>query len=229
MAKRFSKQIIPLDELHLSCLPKATQNAFRYATTVPLFSSGGWYLAGGTALALQVGHRQSVDLDFFTTKTSFNQRATELALTKTEYWETTHQEKGTLFGLFKKAKMSFIAYPFFVPKQSPGWYGNVRILQPTDIAVMKVIAISQRGRKRDFFDLYWCVKNLESLEQIMRRLNTQYPTVTHNYHHIIKSLVYFADAEADPTPRLMFRANWKEVKRFFQNEASELVKKLVLE
>ncbi len=226
MAKRFSKQIIPLDELHLSCLPKATQNAFRYATTVPLFSSGGWYLAGGTALALQVGHRQSVDLDFFTTKTSFNQRATELALTKTEYWETTHQEKGTLFGLFKKAKMSFIAYPFFIPSKQVFVCGTVRILQPSDIAVMKIIAVSQRGRKRDFLDLYWYCTNRESLRDVILRIFHQYPK-RHDSAHILKSLTYFEDAESDPMPTIFFKATWAGVKAFFRREVPSIARSIL--
>ena len=213
---------------HTEILPGNAKKALDLLAQQKWLKNTEWYLAGGTALALHVGNRQSVDLDFFLPKNDFRIAAV-LKHFDGMNWETSVAKEGTIYGKLLGAKVSFIAYPFFVPKQSPGWYGNVRILQPTDIAVMKVIAISQRGRKRDFFDLYWCVKNLESLEQIMRRLNTQYPTVTHNYHHIIKSLVYFADAEADPTPRLMFRANWKEVKRFFQNEASELVKKLVLE
>ena len=83
---------------------------------------------------------------------------------------------------------------------------------------MKVITISQRGRKRDFIDLYWCAKNIEPLYEIIMRLKTQYPTVSHNYHHILKSLVYFPDAENDPMPSLYFDVSWTAVKIFFQKE-----------
>lgn len=62
--------------------------------------------------------------------------------------------KNTVYGELFSAKISFIAYPFFVPKQKVAEYGSVRILSPLDISVMKIVAISQRGRKRDFFDLY---------------------------------------------------------------------------
>ena len=92
--------------------------------------------------------------------------------------------------------------------------------------MMKIIAISQRGRKRDFFDLYWCAKNIESLEQAMLRLDEQYPTVRHNYHHIIKSLDYFDDAENDPAPKIFFKASWKEVKNFFRKEAVALIRQI---
>ena len=90
--------------------------------------------------------------------------------------------------------------------------------------VMKILAVSQRGKKRDFFDLYWCAKNLEPLENIIRRLKTQYPSVAHDYHHILKSLMYFADAENDPEPVIFFKANWPGVKRFFRKEIPRITK-----
>lgn len=64
---------------------------------------------------------------------------------------------------------------------------------------MKVIAISQRGTKRDFVDLYWYCRNQEPLIDILHRLAKSYPSVGHDYHHILKSMIYFADA--DPTPQ----------------------------
>lgn len=93
---------------------------------------------------------------------------------------------------------------------------------------MKIVAISQRGRKRNFFDLYWCAKNIESLEMIIQRLPDQYPTVAHNYHHILKSLVYFDDAEGDPEPEIYFGVDWKTVKGFFNKEIPKITKNLVL-
>jgi len=93
---------------------------------------------------------------------------------------------------------------------------------------MKVIAISQRGRKRDFFDLYWCAKNLEPLEKLIGRLKTQYPSVAHDYHHILKSLVYFHDAENDPEPMIYFKASWKEVKNFFKKEIPIITQKMII-
>ncbi len=215
-----------MDELHLSCLPKATQKAFQCATTLPLFSTSPWYLAGGTALALQVGHRQSVDLDFFTTKAVFNQRSTELALTETKSWETTRQDQGTLFGLLKKAKMSLIAYPFFLPSKNVLTCGTVRVLHPSDIAVMKIIAVSQRGRKRDFLDLYWYCMNRESLKDVIIRIFHQYPQ-RHDSAHIIKSLMYFVDAESDPMPTIFFKATWTGIKAFFRREVPKLARSLL--
>ena len=92
---------------------------------------------------------------------------------------------------------------------------------------MKITAISQRGRKRDFFDLYWCAKNIEPLENIIKKLPAQYPAVAHDYHHILKSMVYFEDAESDPEPEINFDANWKKVKNFFIKEIPIIADKLI--
>ncbi len=101
------------------------------------------------------------------------------------------------------------------------------MLDSYDIAVMKIIAISQRSRKRDFIDLYWLCKNQEPVSDILQRLPEQYPTVAHDYHHIIKSLTYFADAEGEPMPKCFFKASWPEIKRFFAREATQAARKLL--
>lgn len=92
---------------------------------------------------------------------------------------------------------------------------------------MKVIAVSQRGRKRDFFDLYWCAHNIESLENLIKRLKAQYPSVAHDYHHILKSLVYFDDAENDPEPEINFPIDWERVKEFFRQEVPVITRRLI--
>lgn len=92
---------------------------------------------------------------------------------------------------------------------------------------MKIVAISQRGRKRDFVDLYWYCLNREPLADIIRRAARQYPGQEHNLPHIIKSLVYFADAERDPMPRLFFKADWRTIKTYFQREAPKVAREFL--
>ncbi len=208
-------------------LPRATKKALDFLSSQKWLGNSNWYLAGGTALALSTGLRKSVDLDFFTPVPKFTTESVMVNFNKDVNWETTFEEPNTLYGSLYKAKVSFIAYPFFVPKQKMLNYGNVKILQALDIAVMKIIAISQRGRKRDFFDLYWCAKNIEPLESLIKRLKVQYPSVAHDYHHILKSLTYFDDAESDPAPVLNLDVSWSEVKKYFQKEVPQIVKKLI--
>ena len=194
MGARLATTQVALDGFRLNVLPSATRKAFVRCADFSFLPCRQWYLAGGTALALQAGHRQSVDLDFFTPKGEFRETALERALFNTGAWATSFRQEGTLYGTFEGAKMSFIAYPFFQPSQERVCYKNICLLTPPDIAAMKIIAISQRGRKRDFIDLYWYCKNREALEDVVRRAVRQYPGQEHNSVHILKSIAYFADA-----------------------------------
>lgn len=214
-------------EWHFETLPKETRRALDFLSKESWLKIGKWYLAGGTALALQVGNRKSLDLDFFIEEKDFDEKKLITRFLSNKDWETEVEEKNTVYGQLLGAKVSFIAYPFFVPKQKPLWYENIRVLDKIDIAVMKITAISQRGKKRDFFDLYWCAENLEPLEEIIKRLKVQYPSVAHNYHHILKSLVYFEDAESDPDPEIYFDADWGKVKRFFTKEIPIIADRLI--
>ena len=208
---------------HLAILPRATRRALDFVSRKRWLKKTRWYLAGGTALALQAGHRSSYDLDFFLPAADFA-AGKLLHYFKEAKWETDVVKEGTVYGRLLGAKVSFIAYPFFKPKEEPHWYENVRVLNERDIAVMKIIAISQRGKKRDFVDLYWYSKHREPLEQVLRRLPEQYPTVAHDYYHILKALRYFADAEGDQMPAIHFLVTWNEVKRFFEAEVPRMMK-----
>ena len=216
----------PIFSLHVDALPSATRRAFEYLSSAQFLKQPGWYLAGGTALALQVGHRQSVDLDFFRDR-PFQEERVERNLFETGTWVTNLRSSGTLYGEFMGAKASFITYPFFKPSRTRVHYGTISILTPADIAAMKIIAISQRGKKRDFIDLFWYCANEASLEEVMRSAIAQYPDKKHNIPHFFKSLVYFTDAESDPLPKLFFKADWKTVKAYFKREVPIIAKKLL--
>lgn len=212
---------------HLDILPRKTKKALDFLSQEKWLQESKWYLAGDTALALQAGHRKSIDLDFFTKESSFD--ITELLneLSHSPGWNMTVNRKNTIYGELLGAKISFIAYPFFIPVHEKIQYSLIPVLQPKDIAVMKIVAISQRGKKRDFFDLYWCAHNVEPLEQTIKKLKKQYPAVAHDYHHILKSLVYFEDAESDPDPEIFFKADWKGVKNFFKKEIPRITVEII--
>lgn len=196
-------------------IPVTTRKAFDFLSKQSWLKEQGWYLAGGTALTLEVDHRVSVDLDFFTPRKGIDSDLNFITRALSPDWITTNQKQDTLYGELNKTKISFIAYPYFVPKQPFITHGFINILDSQDIAVMKIIAISQRGKKRDFFDLYWYINNRESLIEVLERVKIQYPDTQHNYHHIIKSLTYFEEAEEDPMPQIFFDATWDQVKKHF--------------
>ena len=212
---------------HYETLPRQTKKALDFLYKEEWLNKSNWYLAGGTALALQAGHRKSVDLDFFSEDRNFDEKKLLANFAENSNLEIEVEEKNTIYAKLFGAKVSFIAYPFFIPKQEPLRHGTIRVLDRIDIGVMKITAISQRGRKRDFFDLYWCAHNVEPLENIIKRLKVQYPMVAHDYHHILKSMVYFEDAESDPEPEICFPADWKKVKKFFIKEIPTIAVKIM--
>ena len=227
--KTTSNEVKPMnDSLCFETLPRQTKKVLDFLAKEKWIEKPEWYLADGTALALLAGHRKSYDLDFFTRWADFDKIDFLKNFTGNKNWKTIFDRKNTIYGKLFGSKVSFIAYPFFVPKQKMLQYGTIKILAGIDIAVMKIIAISQRDRKRDFFDLYWRVNNLESLEKIIKRLKTQYPSVAHNYHHILKNLVYFEDVESDPSPEINFKASWQKVKKYFKKEIVKITKNIIL-
>lgn len=214
-------------DLHLDVLPPKTQEAFKACVNFP-FIEKDWYLAGGTALALQVGHRSSEDLDFFTPEKDFDKELVERLISGIGTWETTQTERGTLYGNLEGASVSFIAYPFHRPSGERISCGAINMLVPHDIMAMKIVAISQRGKKRDFVDMYWYLTvHGGSLSATIGRTLEQFPDRQHNLAHFIKSLTYFEDAENDPMPRLHFDADWETIKKYFQKEVPPVAKELL--
>lgn len=212
-------------KLNFTHVPPQTKQAFDVLSKQSWLKKQNWYLAGGTALTLQCNHRTSVDLDFFNPKKEVDLVLTVKALSPD--WVTTNRSEGTLYGELKNAKVSFISYPFFVPQGPFISHGFINILDVRDIAVMKIITISQRGKKRDFFDLYWYVTRQEPLVDVIKRVEIQFPKLQHNYHHIIKSFTYFEEAEEDPDPQIFFDATWEQVKKYFLSIVPDVADKLL--
>lgn len=101
------------------------------------------------------------------------------------------------------------------------------MILPSDIAAMKIIAISQRGRKRDFVDLYWRCINREPVSKTIIRAIEGYPSQKNNVNHILRSLVYFDDADQDPMPKIFFKATWREIKEYFRREIPRITKEFL--
>lgn len=179
------------------------------------------YLAGGTACALQLGHRVSLDLDFFTEK----EFPTEIVLEKLEKlpgFKLDETSKWTILGSFPKVKFSYFYYRYPRIKKTIA-FSQINIASLEDIAAMKIDAICSRGTKRDFIDLYFLTKEF-SLKQILKFYDQKYGKLANNIVHIIRSLDYFADAELQKDPKMLIPVSWEEVKKFFQSEVIRLAK-----
>lgn len=178
------------------------------------------YLAGGTAVALQVGHRISVDFDFFTTK-DFVPKIFSAKLSMLGPWNEEQANKGTVLGKFEGIRFSLFVYkyPLLFP---PLKYRSLNIADVRDIAAMKIDAIATRGLKRDFIDLYFMCKFGYKLAEILNFYDKKYKNLASNLIHIQKSLVFFNDAEPDEMPNMTKPTKWQNVKKYFESEVKKL-------
>jgi len=182
------------------------------------------YLAGGTGCALHLGHRVSYDLDFFTPE-KFSALSFAKKLTRIKIFELERTEWGTVLGRFDKIKFSlfYYSYPLLYP---PRGFKKIKIADLRDIAAMKISAISERGTKRDFIDLYAICQKIP-LEKTLFLYNQKYGTLSNNLFHLFKSLTYFEDADEDVMPKMLVSISWSEVKNFFKEESKNLGKKMI--
>lgn len=183
----------------------------------------GTYLAGGSALALHLGHRLSIDFDFFT-PVSFSTIQVLKRLKEKGEFITQTAIADTLLGTFNKIKLSLFSYqyPLLFP---PGEFLGVKIADPRDIGAMKIAAIMDRGTKKDFIDIYCLSKNGISLEKCLEIYDKKYKVLGNNLYSIVTSLSYFVDAENSEMPIMLDKITWSEIKDFFEKEAVRLGKK----
>lgn len=168
-------------------------------------------LAGGTALALRLGHRISVDLDFFTHST-FDSNVLLEQLEDQFETENSSASRNSL-SLFIKShrssvKVDFVRhnYPLLAPIES---VEGVRLFSLKDIAAMKLNAIANRGAKKDFYDVHALLSHF-SLNDLLRFFEEKYQR--RNSFTVIKSLTYFEDADMDPEPISLLDISWETIK-----------------
>lgn len=168
-----------------------------------------FYLSGGTALSLQLGHRESEDLDFFT-KTSFDPQKLHSKLVGFGNLEQTELAEGTVNTFLNGVKLQFLEYPYNLIAPTIEWQ-KIQLSSIEDIACTKLQTIGMRGSKKDFIDLYFLL-NRYTLHELFKLMEKKYQKINYSKTHIMKSLVYFEDAEQQPVPRMHKRVNWDEVK-----------------
>ena len=180
-----------------------------------------FYLAGGTALALQFGHRISIDLDFFCAD-SFSTSLLIEKLKAIGKLKVEDQSERTLNGSLDGVKISFFYYQYKLNFPTIEYKG-INLADERDIAGMKIVAISDRGTKKDFVDLYVLLKKY-SLETILEFFNEKYKDCNYNIVHISKSLTYFFDADQNPDPEMLIKYHWKEIKKYITSIIDQYMK-----
>ena len=176
---------------------------------------GDAYLAGGTGLALQFGHRRSLDLDFFV-RELFDEDGLLQRIQVLPGFALVAKSPHTLHATIHETKVSFLGYVYPLLFPAAPFLG-VPVADTRDIACMKMSAIASRGSKRDFVDLYEACRRFD-LADLLNLFARKFAATRYNRIHLLKSLVYFADAEKDPLPHMLTPLDWAEVKRFFLRE-----------
>lgn len=178
-----------------------------------------YYLAGGTVVALYLGHRISYDLDFFSNSPLEPlQIAQELG--KLGKLQTDQNDPGTFLGMLDDVKISFFRYlyPMVEPEKS---YDGVRIASLMDTGCMKLEAISSRGIMRDFVDMYLISQKL-GLENVLAAARIKFAKTNYSETHFLRSLTYFEDADTANPPNMLIDWNWEDIKRYFEIEVKRL-------
>lgn len=199
-----------IDQNRKNVLKKVTDN----------ISISKYYMAGGTALALQNGTRESFDFDFFVQE-EFDTKILLNELEKLGNVKVTYMSNDTLHCILDEVQLTFLYFtnPLIKDLLKADNYNNLYLASIIDIATMRLIAISQRGTKKDFFDLYnICTKYNYSLKDIFNFLEVKYSKDKLNYFHILKSVVYFEDAEDEVLPKTYIEYNWEDIKSFFKKQ-----------
>lgn len=166
-------------------------------------------LVGGTALALQLGNRKSIDLDLFS-NTDFASKDLLTSLLKDYQIVVNNQLPQTLITTINHVKVDFIKfhYPFIRPFLV---LENIRMASLEDIAAMKLDAITGRGSKKDFYDLFFLLQHY-SIDELFSFYTEKYPHQT--TFHVARSLTYFDDAEIQPNPIVFDKTiTWETVKK----------------
>ena len=185
-----------------------------------------FYLVGGTALALQTGHRDSIDFDFFCQEDINTQKLFEKVkeVFKGQKVLKTQDERNTLTVLIDKTiEISFFSYKYDLVGElveEP----NLKLASVLDIGCMKLSAITSRGISKDYIDLYYILQDID-LSYLLDKSAEKFPDLDRNL--ILKSLVYFNDVEMEP---IKFKHNkdidFEKVKIFLRKKVLEVTREL---
>ncbi len=214
-----------MTDIAWSALAPNTRRVFDALAALPI--PPGFYLAGGTALALQLGHRISYDLDFFSTTNPLGM--TERALLAHQLQNIKpatikHEQDEQLYATIMGVEVSFIYqhHPLLLPMIE---VGGLPLASAADIGLMKLSAIKDRGTRRDFVDLY-CLRKLAPFKTLFELLPQKYFDRPDFTVHLAYALQYFTDAENDTRELQMLQpVKWIDVKKYC-TEGSNLLSKI---
>lgn len=187
----------------------------KYISKSKIFKN--FVLVGGTSLALQIGHRNSIDIDMFGESIIDVEEFVE-ELNKFGKVEILSRSKNILILLVNSIKVDFVNYRY---KLLENYFicEDIRLASKKDIAAMKLNAITGRGSRKDFIDLYFLLEEF-TLDQMFYFFDEKYEEGS--YFLAMKSIRHFevADLEADPIMYSEF--NWEVAKQKIIQEVNKL-------
>jgi predicted nucleotidyltransferase component of viral defense system len=175
-------------------------------------------LVGGTSLALQIGHRISIDLDLFGEINADKNTITE-TLNKLGNLKIIHFSKNVSIYALNDVKIDIVNYSYPWIKESIN-VDNLKLANIQDIAAMKLAAITGRGSKKDFIDLFFLLKRY-SLKELFAFYNQKFHDGS--TFLVLKSLSYFLDADDELMPKMIINTDWETVKQFIKKSLNEFV------
>lgn len=184
-----------------------------------------FYLAGGTALALRLGHRQSYDLDFFSETDELTQPSREEIIHTLSPLgiEVLENVDGNLLLRTEELRIGFFGYGYSLVAPADTVV-DVALASIVDIGLMKLDALGSRGSRKDFYDLY-AISQQVDLANLLALGQVKYPYMRNFELIALESMILFDNADRDVQPVLRMDTPWPQVKEFMLNEAQKLGKR----
>lgn len=203
-----------MPDLRFEVLPPGQKNLWAALSSHAVaLAEGGYYLAGGTALALQLGHRESVDFDFFSMKVSQSE-STVAWVQQLPQWTLRDRDPDTVHGQAGDAKISFIGAYKYPLVGEPFVADGITLAPIADIALMKLLAITHRAVIRDYIDLAIILRERHSLPELLGMMDAKYGNPPDRML-VLRALATFEDL--DPEMPLMLdtklKGKWKDILR----------------
>jgi len=194
--------------LRTDTLEKSTLDLLKRLQKIPLLSE--LRLVGGTALALQLGHRRSVDLDFFGQIDAEGlQIVDEMYNNGLEDIVVIRDTRTIKIFTVNKIKVDIVSYRYKW-LEPPIEIDNVKLADIKDIAAMKLAAVTNRGTKKDFIDIFFLLQQF-TIKQMMKLYEQKF--TDGSIFNVIRSLTYFEDSESDIMPEMLIPVDWLNVKQ----------------
>jgi hypothetical protein len=213
--------VASLDQPHWETISPQMRQIIEFVGGRPF--TDRFYLAGGTALALQLGHRVSIDLDFFSETDELEQPSRQEIIGALSQQFPLEVDEGGLASLLINVRGSYVgffgySYPLLA---APHTLEGIKVAGLLDIGLMKMDALAGRGSRKDFYDLYFIAQRMP-LEEILARGQDKYPYVRDFGMMVLTAMVDFTIAEKQADIYTAPNVDWSVVKNYFVQEARRI-------